>query len=82
MAFMTIMLLPSSVSSLPLVPVYVLTRCTATKCDDVSCSEVLDALDTTDEPELERIEEQIDQCNEETREWREKKAEAEKSIKG
>ena len=35
-----------------------------------------------DDAELEKIEEQIDQCLQETREWRKKKAEAEESIKG
>ncbi|KZT72577.1 hypothetical protein DAEQUDRAFT_685625 [Daedalea quercina L-15889] len=53
----------------------------ATKCDDVSCTEVIGALDLADDPELESIEEQIDKCKEDTNEWRNKKAESEESIK-
>ena len=76
--------LPLSVSSLPiLASACRLTQYAATKCDDISCSEVIHALTyLADDPELEEIEEQIDQCREETLEWRKKKAEAEKSIKG
>ncbi|KAH9844070.1 Dynamin family-domain-containing protein [Rhodofomes roseus] len=53
----------------------------ASKCDDVSCSEVIQALSLEDEPELEAIEEQIGRCRIETNEWRRKKADAEDSVK-
>ncbi|RPD61950.1 hypothetical protein L226DRAFT_613292 [Lentinus tigrinus ALCF2SS1-7] len=49
----------------------------ATKCDDISCSEVIRALNLDEDPELEAIEEEIDKCKTETEEWKVKKAEAE-----
>ncbi|TFK83640.1 hypothetical protein K466DRAFT_528541 [Polyporus arcularius HHB13444] len=49
----------------------------ASKCDDISCSEVIRALGLDDDPELEAIEEEIDQSKTETEEWKVKKAEAE-----
>lgn len=73
---------PSLVRSYPIMQAYSLTHHTASKCDDVSCTEVINALDLSDNPELEKIEEQIDQCKEDTVKWRKKKAEAEASIKG
>ena len=59
-----------------------LTRITASKCDDISCSEVIRALSLEDDPELEDIESRIDQYNVETSEWKKKKAETEKLAKG
>ncbi|KAI0079668.1 hypothetical protein K474DRAFT_1683062 [Panus rudis PR-1116 ss-1] len=53
----------------------------ATKCDDISCSEVIRALNLDDDPELEKIEEEIENCRAETTEWKEKKAEADQAIK-
>ncbi|OBZ77146.1 Nuclear GTPase SLIP-GC [Grifola frondosa] len=53
----------------------------ATKCDDISCSEVIRALNLETEPVLEEIEEQIEKCKEETHEWKGKKSEAEASAK-
>ena len=55
---------------------------TATKCDDISCSEVIRALRLEDDPELEKIEDEIDNCNTETEEWKERKVEAEANAKG
>ncbi|KAI0721894.1 Dynamin family-domain-containing protein [Cerioporus squamosus] len=49
----------------------------ASKCDDISCSEVIRALNLDDDPELDAIEEEIDRCKTETEEWKVKKAEAE-----
>ena len=54
----------------------------ATKCDDVSCSEVIDSLNLDGEPELEEIEERLSHMHAETKEWKEKKADAEKNTKG
>ncbi|KAJ8590321.1 hypothetical protein M405DRAFT_897528 [Rhizopogon salebrosus TDB-379] len=61
----------------------------ASKCDDVSCSEVIFALGLEDDPELEEIEGRIEQYKEETEELKEKKADAsswittiEKQLKG
>ncbi|KDQ65115.1 hypothetical protein JAAARDRAFT_188367 [Jaapia argillacea MUCL 33604] len=53
----------------------------ATKCDDISCSEVVGALNLDDDPELEEIEDRIEKCNDETQEWKGKKADAEKLAK-
>jgi len=53
----------------------------ASKCDDISCSEVIRALNLDDDPELEGIEERISQYARETREWKHKKAEAEQTAK-
>lgn len=54
----------------------------ASKCDDISCSEVIRALQLEEDPELEEIEERIDQYKEETSEWKQKKAAAERNAKG
>lgn len=54
----------------------------ASKCDDISCSEVIRALNLDDDPELEAIEEEIDQSKTETEEWKAKKAEAEAAAHG
>ncbi|KAF6762688.1 hypothetical protein DFP72DRAFT_876603 [Ephemerocybe angulata] len=53
----------------------------ASKCDDISCSEVISALDLYSEPELEEIEERIESCREQTAEQKKKKAAADKAIK-
>ena len=53
----------------------------ATKCDDISCSEVVRALQLEDDPMLEDIETRIDQYHEEMEVWKEKKTEAERSCK-
>lgn len=55
---------------------------TASKCDDISCTEVIQALNLEDDFELEEIEARIDQYVHETAEWRRKKAAAEKLTKG
>ncbi|KZT24461.1 hypothetical protein NEOLEDRAFT_1134832 [Neolentinus lepideus HHB14362 ss-1] len=54
----------------------------ATKCDDISCSEVVRALNLDDEPELVEIEERIDLCNDDIEEWNNKKLEVDKVVKG
>ncbi|TFK55750.1 hypothetical protein OE88DRAFT_1804556 [Heliocybe sulcata] len=54
----------------------------ATKCDDISCSEVIRALNLEDEPDLVEIEERIDLCNDDIGEWNKKKSEADKVVKG
>jgi hypothetical protein len=54
----------------------------ASKCDDISCSEVIRALRLEDDPELEAIEERLDVINDEKAEWEKKKKAAEKLAKG
>ncbi len=54
----------------------------ATKCDDISCSEVIHALRLEDDSHLEEIEAEIESCKEEHDEWTEKKEEAESSARG
>ncbi|KAI0773956.1 hypothetical protein C8Q74DRAFT_798482 [Fomes fomentarius] len=49
----------------------------ATKCDDISCSEVVRALNLDDDPALEAVEDEIEECKTETEEWKKKKSEAE-----
>ncbi|KAH9951754.1 Dynamin family-domain-containing protein [Amylocystis lapponica] len=53
----------------------------ATKCDDISCSEVIRALNLDDDSTLEGIEEHILECKNETDEWKDKKSEAEDSAR-
>lgn len=53
----------------------------ASKCDDISCSEVISALGLHGDPELEAIEERIDEFQEQITEKKKKKTEAEKIIK-
>ncbi|THG94658.1 hypothetical protein EW026_g6853 [Hermanssonia centrifuga] len=53
----------------------------ATKCDDVSCSEVIRALNLDDDPALVEIEDEIDACNTEMDEHKGKKKEAESTAK-
>ncbi|KAG1806924.1 uncharacterized protein HD556DRAFT_1325273 [Suillus plorans] len=48
----------------------------ATKCDDITCSEVITALDLEDDPALEKINDCIISCMEETAELKLKKADA------
>jgi hypothetical protein len=55
---------------------------TASKCDDISCSEVIRALRLEDDPVLEEIEARIDQYAAETKECKKKKAAADGLIKG
>ncbi|KAG6857364.1 hypothetical protein H0H87_005667 [Tephrocybe sp. NHM501043] len=53
----------------------------ASKCDDVSCSEVIRALRLEDEPELEEIEARLEGFDEETTNWKATKGFEEKSAK-
>ncbi|KAH7922469.1 hypothetical protein BV22DRAFT_1106623 [Leucogyrophana mollusca] len=53
----------------------------ASKCDDISCSEVIRALGLDDLPQLEEIEERIEQYGREAKESKAKKAEAERNAK-
>ncbi|KAJ7937120.1 hypothetical protein B0H13DRAFT_2226534 [Mycena leptocephala] len=53
----------------------------ATKCDDISCSEVIRALRLDDEPELEEIQDGIERIADETTETKKKKAAADKLAK-
>lgn len=53
----------------------------ASKCDDISCSEVISALNLYDEPELIEMEDRIDALDESIKEQRNKKTGAEKEIK-
>ena len=55
---------------------------TASKCDDISCSEVIPALGLEDDPELEEIEARIEQYKEETAEQNGKKVDAASWMKG
>ncbi|EAU84723.2 hypothetical protein CC1G_00242 [Coprinopsis cinerea okayama7 len=54
----------------------------ASKCDDISCSEVIHALQLHDDPELLDIEEHIDSVNDQIKEQKQKKSVAEKLVKG
>lgn len=54
----------------------------ASKCDDISCSEVIGALGLDDDPELEAIEDRIQECKDQSTEWKEKESEAKAVIKG
>ncbi|KAJ7638747.1 hypothetical protein FB45DRAFT_988699 [Roridomyces roridus] len=47
----------------------------ATKCDDISCSEVIPALGLDDEPELEEIQEKIEHIADQTSEYKKKRSE-------
>jgi hypothetical protein len=53
----------------------------ASKCDDISCSEVISALNLYDEPELMEMEDRIDVLDESIKEQKVKKTGAEKEIK-
>jgi hypothetical protein len=54
----------------------------ATKCDDISCSEVIPALEIDDDPVLVEIEERIDAAREQIKEARDEKEEADSAVKG
>ena len=54
----------------------------ATKCDDISCSEVIRALSLDDDPELQLVEDEIEKCKDEIDEWKSKKTDAESAAKG
>lgn len=54
----------------------------ASKCDDISCSEVIRALRLDDDPVLEEIEARIEQYADETKVFKKKKAAAEGILKG
>ncbi|KAG5637833.1 hypothetical protein H0H81_003038 [Sphagnurus paluster] len=53
----------------------------ASKCDDVSCSEIIRALQLSDDPDLEVIEEQLEQFDTDTTQWKKSKKSAEKLAK-
>ncbi|KAJ7047442.1 hypothetical protein C8F04DRAFT_7939 [Mycena alexandri] len=53
----------------------------ATKCDDISCSEVITALDLHEEPELEEIDEKMGHIADNTAEWKKKKQTADRLVK-
>lgn len=54
----------------------------ASKCDDISCSEVIRSLQLEDDPELEEIEDRIEQYADDTKDWKQKKSAVDKRIKG
>ncbi|KAL5508154.1 hypothetical protein ACEPAH_5772 [Sanghuangporus vaninii] len=54
----------------------------ATKCDDISCSEVIGSLSLEDDPVLEEIEGRITEIRFDMKGWKQKKTEAEKVAKG
>lgn len=54
----------------------------ASKCDDISCSEVVRALHLYDDPQLEEIEARIDDLVNEMSVWKKKETEAQKLVKG
>jgi len=54
----------------------------ASKCDDISCSEVVRALSIHDDPELEKIEAQIEDIEDELTVWKQAENEAQKHVKG
>ncbi|KAK0206486.1 Dynamin family-domain-containing protein [Desarmillaria ectypa] len=53
----------------------------ASKCDDISCSEVIRALHLEDDDDLVAIEDKIDDNTSESKDWAKKKGTAEKQIK-
>ncbi|KAI0320228.1 hypothetical protein OF83DRAFT_1215368 [Amylostereum chailletii] len=53
----------------------------ASKCDDISCSEVIGVLGLDDDPTLEAIEERIDEATEGIAEWKPKENRAKAGIK-
>ncbi|KAI0069058.1 hypothetical protein BV25DRAFT_1817993 [Artomyces pyxidatus] len=53
----------------------------ATKCDDISCSEVIGALNLYEDPVLEEIEERIQEYAEGTAEWKVKENAAKSAVK-
>ncbi|PBL02484.1 hypothetical protein ARMGADRAFT_1005847 [Armillaria gallica] len=53
----------------------------ASKCDDISCSEVIRALHLEDDDELVAIEDKIDDNKSESKDWSKKKSTIEKQIK-
>jgi len=61
--------------------IHVFIAYTASKCDDISCGEVIRALNLEDEPELEDIEAKIAENTRETRQWKTKKETAEATLK-
>ena len=62
-------------------PILLLTAFLASKCDDISCGEVVRALNLEDEPELEDIESRMEDNASETRQWKRKKDSAEAALK-
>ncbi|KAF9452482.1 hypothetical protein P691DRAFT_697145, partial [Macrolepiota fuliginosa MF-IS2] len=54
----------------------------ASKCDDISCSEVIRALRLHDEPKLEDIENRIDELERDTSTWKKIESEGQKEAKG
>ena len=53
----------------------------ASKCDDISCSEVIGALGLHNDPELEPIEDRIDELSDQIKEKKKLKTEADKLLK-
>ncbi|KAJ7095314.1 hypothetical protein B0H15DRAFT_881283 [Mycena belliarum] len=53
----------------------------ATKCDDISCSEVIQSLNLEDEPALGEIQEKIEKIKEETSESKKKKTALDRELK-
>ncbi|OCH93605.1 hypothetical protein OBBRIDRAFT_832536 [Obba rivulosa] len=53
----------------------------ATKCDDISCSEVIGALNLYDDADLVEVEEKIQEAKEQSDEWKQKKTDAESNMK-
>jgi len=53
----------------------------ASKCDDISCSEVIRALQLEDDPVLEEIEGRIEEANEQVKALKDEKEAATKEIK-
>jgi hypothetical protein len=56
--------------------------CTASKCDDISCGEVISALNLEDDPQLEEIEDKIHQNTAETRQRKANKTASEILLEG
>lgn len=54
----------------------------ATKCDDISCDEIIRALQLDNDPELEEIQDRLDTLAQETKASKKEKRDAEKMIKG
>lgn len=55
---------------------------TASKCDDISCGEVIRALRLEDDPQLEDIEERLSSLERDSSSFKRQKKEAEKLVKG
>jgi hypothetical protein len=69
-------------SQLPTASAFVVTSALASKCDDISCSEVIRALRLEDDPVLEEIEDRVTTLRHDISDCKKRKSNAEKEVKG